>query len=73
MNEPRIYMRHARALGYCSRGTERLAERFGMSYRQFQEEGYPVSRAMQSDNPLLRRAAELAMDEWNKENGNGQG
>ncbi|QMV29933.1 tail assembly chaperone [Providencia phage vB_PreS-PibeRecoleta] len=70
-DEPRIYMRHARALGYCSRGSERLAERVGITYQQFLQEGYPVSLAMQSDNPLLRRAAELALDEWNKENGNG--
>lgn len=72
MNEPRIYMRHARALGYCSRGSERLAERFGMTYRQFLEEGYPVSEALKSDNPLLKRAAQLALDEWNREHDNGK-
>lgn len=69
MSEPRIYIRHARQLGYCSRGSSRLAERLGVSYDDFLENGYPVSEALKSDNPLLRKAAILAMEEWERNNG----
>lgn len=62
-DQPRIFMRHARALGYCALGSERLAERFGLTYEQFLREGYPVSEALKSANPLLRKAAEVAQAE----------
>lgn len=70
-DQPRIFMRHARKLGYCSRGSERLAERFGVSFDTFLREGYPVVDAMQSSNPMLRKAAQLALDEWRETHGEG--
>ncbi|AFB84040.1 tail assembly chaperone [Hafnia phage Enc34] len=71
-SEPRIHMRHARQLGYCTRGSERLSERFGMTFEEFLEKGYPVSEAEKSNNPLLRKAAMLARAEWEEAHGNGK-
>lgn len=71
-DKPRIFMRHARALGYCASGSERLAERFGLTYEQFLREGYPVEDALRSANPLLHKAAELAQAEWDEARGHGK-
>lgn len=71
-DEPRIFMRHVRALGYCAPGAERLAERFNYSYEKFMREGYPVSEARKSSNPMLLKAAALATAEWEKEHADGQ-
>lgn len=65
-DQPRIFRRHAVQLGYCTRGSERLAERLGYTYERFLKEGYPVAEALKSNNPLIRRAAEIAQAEWNE-------
>lgn len=69
MNEPRIFFRHARAAGFCANGTQRVVERYGVDYEKFLVEGYPVSAALKSANPLIRKAAELAQNEWDAQHG----
>lgn len=70
-DEPRIFMRHARAMNICAKGVQRQAERLGVDILDFCENGYPCSLAEKSANPLLRKAARLARDEWEKANGKG--
>jgi len=70
-DEPRIFMRHARALNLCSGGVERQAERLGLTVQQFCEQGYPCSLAEQSANPFMRKAAALARAEWETTHGKG--
>ncbi|MGK7564682.1 hypothetical protein [Salmonella enterica] len=71
-DQPRIFMRHARKLGYCKNGSERLAERFGITFEQFLREGYPVAEALKSANPLLRKAAAVAQQEWDEAHAHGK-
>lgn len=68
-DEPRIYVRHARALNLCRTGIIRQAERLGISLADFLRDGYPCSLAEQSANPFMRRAAALARAEWEEKNG----
>lgn len=70
-DEPRIRMRHARAMGLCSNGVERVAERVGIDIREFCENGYPCRLAEQSANPMLQKAAALARAEWELTHGKG--
>jgi len=68
-DEPRIYMRHARAIALCSTGVQRQAERLGISLADFLRDGYPCSLAEQSANPFMRKAAALARAEWEETHG----
>lgn len=70
-DEPRVFMRHARQVGYCSNGSERVSERFGVPYRQFLKEGYPVSKIKDTNNPLVRKIIRLALAEWDEGNNHG--
>lgn len=70
-NEPRIYMRHARAAGICGPGVERIAERLGVDILDFGENGYPCEAAEKSANPILRKVARMAREEWEATNGKG--
>lgn len=71
MDEPRIFMRHARAMNLCSGGVERMAERLGVTMIDFCENGYPCSLAEKSANPFMRKAAKLAREEWELTHGKG--
>ncbi|QJI52246.1 tail assembly protein [Cronobacter phage JC01] len=71
-DEPRIYMRHARAMNICGPGVERIAERMGVNLMDFLENGYPCALAEKSANPLLRKAAAMAREEWEAAHGKGQ-
>ncbi len=68
-DEPRIYMRHVRAIGLCAPGLERLSERFNYPLQEFLENGYPCELAERSSNPLVLKAARLARAEWEEKNG----
>ena len=68
-DEPRIFMRHARALNLCGPGVERMAERLNYPLQKFLEEGYPCSLAEKTANPMLLKAAKLAREEWEKTHG----
>lgn len=70
-DEPRIYMRHARALKLCGKGVARQAERLGIDLQDFLENGYPCSKAEQCANPFMRAAAALAREEWEATHGKG--
>lgn len=71
-DEPRIFMRHARALDICGPGVERIAQRLGVDIMDFCENGYPCDLADKSANPILRKASALARKEWEAKNGKGQ-
>ena len=68
-DEPRIFMRHVRALNLCSNGLQRLSERLGVPMQDFLQNGYPCSLAEQSGNPFVRKAAALARAEWEEKHG----
>jgi hypothetical protein len=70
-DEPRIYMRHARALNICGKGVRLQAERLGINITDFCHNGYPCSLAEKSGNPFLVKCAELARKEWEAEHGKG--
>lgn len=70
-DEPRIYMRHARALNLCAKGVARQAERLGISMQDFCDNGYPCRLADNSSNPFMRKASALARAEWEKAHGEG--
>lgn len=71
-DEPRIYMRHARALNICSKGVRLQAERLGVNFLDFCQNGYPCSLAEKSSNPFMLKAAALARAEWEQAHGKGQ-
>lgn len=64
MDEPRIYPRHVRAAGFCSPGGLRILARFNVDPQVFAAEGVPVSATKGIVNPLVRKAASLAVQEW---------
>lgn len=70
-DEPRIFMRHARALNLCAKGTRLQAQRMGISVTDFCANGYPCSLAEKSGNPYLIAAARLAREEWERTHGKG--
>lgn len=71
-DEPRIFPRHVRAAGFCSPGGLRILERFKVDPQVFAAEGIPVSETKNVVNPLVRKAARLAVEEW-EQNRNGKG
>lgn len=70
-DEPRIFMRHARALNICSKGVRLQAASMGIDMLDFCQNGLPCSVAEQSSNPFLRKCAELARAEWEQTHGKG--
>lgn len=67
-DKPRVYIRHARAF-FCAPGARRVAERYGIDYVDFLQNGYPVEDALKIDNALVRKVAMAALREWEIENG----
>lgn len=70
-DEPRIYMRHARALNICSKGVRQQAERMGINILDFMQNGLSCEQAEKSGNHFLMECAKLARKEW--EDAHGQG
>lgn len=70
--EPYIYMRHAYACG-CGPGINRVLERYGVDPFDFADNGIAVSRALRlTENPLVKKAADLAIKEWEADRGEGE-
>lgn len=55
MNEPRVYLADALAMGYCERGVEHLSKRHGIDFRRLTREGIPVGELDHIVNPTVRR------------------
>lgn len=71
-NEPIITMAMARRLGYCAAGSERMLERYGINVVDFLKNGYPARKALaEIDNVLVKKLANAAIDEWEKQRGQG--
>lgn len=69
-DEPRIYVRHAQACGLCGPGVTRVCERYGINPIEFGENGVAVTEALKlSANPLIRKAAAMAIKEWEDAHG----
>lgn len=70
-DEPRIYMRHARALNICSKGVRHQAERMGIDILDFMKNGLSCEQAEKTSNPFLLECAKLARAEWEASHGEG--
>lgn len=70
-DEPWIYVRHARAAGFCVAGQQRQAERLGVDYMDFCANGYQASKVKDHPSPLVRKMYRLAVEEWEAKNGKG--
>lgn len=69
---PTIRIKHARACGLCVSGQTHVAERYGVDYFDFCQNGVPALPYAEHTNPLIRKIAQLAIKEWEQANGQGK-
>lgn len=62
-DEPRIYMRHYRSLGYCAQGIRQWYARHGFDYGDFLKNGSPISVIEQTGDGLATKACAIARKE----------
>lgn len=67
-SEARVYWRHVRPF-FCAAGAQRVAERYGIDFLDFLQNGYPVELAEKIDNPLMRKVVDSAVRDWERQNG----
>lgn len=60
MTEPRVHMRHVRALKLCARGARAWCARHGVDWAQLRGEGVPVERMRAVGDDYALRAVALA-------------
>lgn len=54
-DDPRINVGHLRAMGYCAKGSEAYAARFGLDWKQFVKHGMLASELDHiNDEPMKR-------------------
>ncbi len=70
-DEPRIYMRHAKAMRICSKGVRQQAERMGINILDFMQNGMSCAEAERSGNYFLIECAKVARAEWEAQHGKG--
>jgi hypothetical protein len=51
----RVYMRHIRAAGYCSRGCRLFAQRYGIDWPRFLREGIEADTLRQTRDAMTER------------------
>jgi hypothetical protein len=59
----RVYLRHFRALRYCSRGSRQFFERHGWDWHQFLKDGLEAEVFYKTGDAMAIKAAQIAEDE----------
>lgn len=61
--EPRVFMRHVRMAGLCSRGSREWCLHNGVDWTAFLSEGVPDEVLLASGDPIVARVVEAARKE----------
>lgn len=62
-DEPRVQLRHIRAMKLCAHGARQWCARYGVSWEQLRGDGVPCSVAEATGDPWGIKAAQLAREE----------
>lgn len=60
IDEPRVYMRHIRQAGMCAHGIRAFANRHGIDFKEFVENGLPVSVLEATGDAMALKVVEIA-------------
>lgn len=53
--ELRVYRKHLRQLGYCRKGSQRLADQLHVDWNRFLSEGIPISEIEGMDDENVKK------------------
>lgn len=68
-DEPVVTLAHARALGYCAKGMRAFAERHGLDWQAFRDQGLPATTMEATGDAMAIAAARRARQEHGASNG----
>ena len=60
---PRVFMRHVRQAGICSRGSRAWCEENGVDWSAFLRDGVPGAALLATGDPIVARVVEAAARE----------
>lgn len=60
---PRVFMRHVRQAGLCSRGSREWCRRNGMDWSAFLSDGMPAETLLATGDPIVARVVAAAQSE----------
>lgn len=59
----RVYIKHARACGYCARGMRAFFDKHGLDFAQFLKEGVDAELLLKTGDEMARAAVLQAEDD----------
>ena len=62
----RVYMRHARALKFCSKGVRAFCKKFNIDFADFIANGIDAQRLIDLNDDQAMKMVELAKQEFTK-------
>lgn len=62
-DDPLVTVVHMREANLCARGGRRVAERYGLDFKEFATKGLPASKLEATGDAMLIKLAQMAREE----------